>query len=244
MADFTTTLEKLKQRGYWKVDLHPSQYTESVVNRLSDCKGLVSESSVQLRGWDYPHIPTQNDEKQGIYPIDSNRYESWIDWSTYKEVWRFYRSGKFIHLRGLNEHWYDEFEVLFAGNPFPNLEPRSVVDAVNAIYVLTEMFIFIYNLTNRIEGIDNFDLKIDLLNTQDNRLVVLDPARAPIHAQPNHSQSMEVIRITLNKADTIDKDRMLQLAREATQNVFENFEWQASDSLLEEMQQKLMSRRF
>ena len=244
MADFTATLNKLKQRGYWKVELYPSQYIESAVGRLGDCKSLISESSVELRGWDYPHVPTLDDEKQGIYLVDGNRCESWIDWSIYKEIWRFYRSGKFTHLRGLNEHWYDEFEVLLAGNPLPNLEPRSVVDAVNSIYVLTEMFVFIYNLTNRIEGIDNFDLKIELLNTQDNRLVVLDPARAPIHAQPNHNQSIEALRVTLSKADTVDKDRMLQFARQAAQNVFENFEWQASDSLLEEMQQKLLSRRF
>ncbi len=244
MGDFNTTSDKLKRRGYWKVELFPSTFNENVLGKLSDCKKIVSESSVQLRGWDYPHVPTQEDEKQGLYNIDSNRYESWIDWSIYKEVWRFYKSAKFIHLRGLNEHWYDEFKVIFGENPLPRLSPGTVVDAINAVYVLTEMLTFSYNLINRLDSVDSFNLRVTLCNVKDNRLTTLDPSRAPIHAQVNHTVDIKALGVVLSKADTIDKDRMLKLAREASQNIFESFEWHASESLLEEEQKKLLSRRF
>jgi hypothetical protein len=40
----------------------------------------------------------------------------------------------------------------------------------------------------------------------------------------------------------VDKEHMLRLARESAQAIFENFEWEANESLLEELQKKLLSR--
>lgn len=245
MPDFTTTSEKIKQRGYWKVEFYPSAYTEKAIGNLSECKSTVLTSSVELRGWDYPHVPVQNDDKQEIYSKDSNRYESWIDWSIHKEVWRFYKSGKFIHLRGLFEHWYDDYEVFLAPNPLPNLAPSTVVDVINVIYTVTEMYVYLYNLASHMQDISDFELRINLNNVEGNKLVVLDPARAGLHGNlTTHTTDINVTKITLHKADLIDKEQMLKLAREAMQTVFENFEWQASESLLEEEQKKLLLRRF
>lgn len=245
MPDFKTTSDKIKQRGYWKIEFYPAIFQEEAINSLLDCKTAISESAVQLRGWDYPHVPTQNDDKQEIYSKDSNHYESWIDWSIYKEVWRFYKSGKFIHLRGLFEHWYDSYEVVLAPNPLAKLAPNTVVDIVNVVYTLTEAFIFLYNLANHMQAISDFELRISMCDVENNKLVVLDPSRMPLHWQPvTHTKDISAAKYTLHKADVIDKEQMLKLARNASQAVFENFEWQASDSLLEELQKKLLSRRF
>jgi hypothetical protein len=243
MADFKTTNEKIKQRSYWKVEFFPSTFKESAISGLSDSKAVISDSAVLLRGWDYPHVPTQGDEKQDIYPKDNDRYESWIDWSIHKEVWRFYKSGKYIQLRGLFEQWYDQYEVFLAPNPLSKLEPNSVVDIIEVVYTLTEVFLFLYNLAGHMREIDSFELRISMCNVEGKKLVVLDPARAPLHWQPvSHSGEITVVKSTLHKADLMDKEQMLKLARQASQTVFENFEWQANESLLEELQKKLQSR--
>ena len=245
MADFKTTSEKIKQRGYWRIEFYPFTYVDQAISSLSECKSAITASSVELRGWDYPHVPIQNDDKQEIYPKDGNRYESWIDWSIYKEVWRFYKSGKFIHLRDLSEHWYDEYEVLLASNPLPKLAPHTVVDVINVIYTLTEAYVFIYNLSSHMQEIPGFELRVSLNNVEGSKLVVLDPMRAGLHGSLlTHTTDISATKITLHKSDLIDKEQMLKLAREAMQTVFENFEWHASESLLEEEQKKLLSRRF
>lgn len=245
MADFKTTSEKVKQRSYWKVEYFPTTYTDSAVSSLSECKLAISESAVLLRGWDYPHVPTQDDEKQGIYPKDSNHYESWIDWSIHKEVWRFYKSGKFIQLRGLFEQWYDEYEVFLAPNPLAMLEPNSVVDIIEVIFTLTEAYLFLYNLSEHMREIESFELRISMCNMENKKLVVLDPSRTPLHWQPiSHTENIVAASEVLKKADLIDKEQMLKLARQAARTVFDNFEWQPNESLLEELQAKLQSRSF
>lgn len=245
MADFKMTSEKIKQRSYWKVEFYPSTFTESAISSLPECKTAVSGSAVLLRGWDYPHVPTQDDEKQSIYPKDNNHYESWIDWSIHKEVWRFYKSGKFIQLRGLFEQWYDQFEVFLAPNPLAKLEPNSVVDIIEVVYTLTEAYLFLYNLAERMREIESFELHISMCNVENKKLVVLDPSRMPLHWQPvSRTENIVVAKEMLKRADLIDKEQMLKLARQASRAVFENFEWQVNESLLEELQKKLQSRSF
>ena len=117
---FDTTLTKLKTRAYWRVELYPAEFNANTIADLNDCKSLVTENTVQFRGWDIPHAPIGKDDKQDIYIKDGDRAESWIDWHLIKEVWRIYKSGKFTFLFGLNSQWYDEFDG-FGTNPLPGL---------------------------------------------------------------------------------------------------------------------------
>ena len=88
-------LEKIKSRGYWRVNIQPLTATIRL-DTLQKCREVVDKSSVELRGWDFPHIPRKNDQTTGGAPVGSY-YEGWVDWENYKEFWRMYKSGQFFH---------------------------------------------------------------------------------------------------------------------------------------------------
>jgi hypothetical protein len=242
---FDTTLTKLKTRGYWRVEFYPTEFDAKVVDGLLALKDLVRDASVHFRGWDMPHVPLNPDDKQGIYPKDSNRYESWIDWSEFKEVWRMYQSGKFTFLKGLNEHWYDEYQGFIAANPLPNLEPGTKVDIINVIYSLTEFMYFFHGLSGRLSEVKNWSIRVSLLNVEDNKLTILDPSRMPLHWDyVSHTKTIAVIDSAVSYADLKNTKTCLRIAKEGANQVFQNFEWQAADTLIEGEQDKLVSKRF
>ena len=241
---FDTTLTKLKTRGYWRVEFYPTNFTDRAVASLLVCKDIMRDASVHFRGWDVPHIPQDSDEKQGIYPKDSNRYEAWIDWHLFREVWRFYQSGKFTFLDGLNEHWYDEFDG-WSPNPLPDLEPGTVVDVINVIYTLTELMYFFHNLAGKLPEIKEWSMKVTLNNVDGNKLVTLDRSRAPLRdGYVSHTASITAIDLQVTSTDLKNTKTCLQIAKDAAQEVFQNFEWQAADVLIDGEQEKLINKRF
>lgn len=241
---FDTTLSKIKTRGYWRVEFYPTEFVENAVGTLLRCKEVVNDASVHFRGWDIPHIATHTDDKQSMYAKDSNRYESWIDWHIFKEVWRFYKSGKFTFLDSLYEHWYDEFDSL-GPNPLPDLEPGTVVDVINVIYNLTEFMYFFHNVAPKLPDIKGWTIKISLNNVEGNRLATLDRGRMPMSmAYVSHTESMSAIDLEVSNADLKNTKTCLKLAKEGAQAIFQNFEWQAADALIDGEQEKLISRRF
>ncbi len=241
---FETTLAKLKTRGYWRIEFYPTSFSERVVSSLLTCKEIMRDTSVQFRGWDVPHIPHNRDDKQNIYVKDSNRCEAWIDWHLFKEVWRFYQSGKFTFLDGLNEHWYDEFDG-WGANPLPELEPGTVVDVINVIYTLTELTYFFHNLAGKLPEIKEWSVRVTLNNVNGNRLATLDRTRTPLHGgYISHSANITAVDRTVTSTELKNTKKCLLIAKDAAQEVFQNFEWQAADVLIDGEQDKLINKRF
>ena len=56
VAQELTVLDKIRTRGYWRVLIRPTQFDENHIADYSDLFPIVEKNSVQLRGWDYPHI--------------------------------------------------------------------------------------------------------------------------------------------------------------------------------------------
>jgi hypothetical protein len=51
-----TTLAKIHTRGYWHVVIRPTSFEEKHIPDYADLFPIVEKHSVQLRGWDYPHV--------------------------------------------------------------------------------------------------------------------------------------------------------------------------------------------
>jgi hypothetical protein len=93
----------VKTRGYWVVRIIPEEYPEKTPFTLQVLEAAVKNSSVAIRGWDFPHIDTHKS------PIRApNHIEQPFDWQHYLELWRAYRSGQFVSLCGLWNDWRDK----------------------------------------------------------------------------------------------------------------------------------------
>jgi len=230
---------RIKERGYWKINFHPIKFIPDLIPSRNDCREILTNNIVRLTGWDYPHIPSHNDDKQAIY-AGEDYYEAYIDWDIYKEVWRFYQSGQFIHYRALKEDWMQE--SIWGYN---NIKPCSILEINMTNYTLTEVFEFLRRLTigSKVYE-DGVKIDVELLNTGGRKLEILEPNRAPLMRQyVARIPEIKIPEKTVTKEDIINKSR--ELALESLAYVFETFRWTNQPTeVFKSDQQKLLERRF
>ena len=126
----------------------PRVFNDALIPDRATCKQLLQKNSVQLRGWDYPHIPQGNMDHQKIY-FGADHCEAFIDWGNHKEVLRYYQSGLFVHYVAVHEDWLKEdklSEIVGGKDPYTNTQPGTVLSFVNTTYLLTEVYEFLRRL--------------------------------------------------------------------------------------------------
>src|SRR3989338_273974 len=100
-------IAKIKSRGYWKVQFRPTVFNKTLMPDRNALRDIVQKNSVEIRGWDYPHISHWSNPQQRRPTVGDDFVEGGVDWSEFVEFWRMYQSGQFIHLFGVHEDWFD-----------------------------------------------------------------------------------------------------------------------------------------
>jgi len=166
-------ITKIKERGYWFVRIRPLDFTENRINSLAECKKLIQDAVVLLRGWDYPHI-----DVNGILSGD-DWVESSSDWDLYLEYWRFYKSAQFVHFFSCREDLQNQDDLrrrIF----YSNTRAESFLSIISTLYSVTEIFEF----SSRLAQSQLFDKGLNIsiqLNKMNNRqLFFYDISRAMI----------------------------------------------------------------
>jgi hypothetical protein len=238
--DFNTTLEKIKSRGYWKVHIYPNKLVECVINPINKGKDIIRNSSVHLRGWDYPHYPTETQDHQDLY-TSQNKVEAWIDWHNYKEIWRLFDSGQFIHFFGLREDWLAE-SWASDDHPMKRIQPGQILEVIGTIYSLTEIYAFLNNLVTNLDQ-DEVVIEISLVGTKGRDLHISDPGRAPLFMEYK-SRDLEIVLPKKVYSKEEINSNFLELAFEQIIYIFAQFNWDNPPlEVIKEDQKKLIERR-
>ena len=120
---------KLNSIGNIKVIFEPKIYNETLMPK-KELQDILEKSKVSLRGWSFPHIPTE-DREDGKRPYSlGNGVEFYTSWQGIIEVSRFYQSGQFLSKFALRE---DTLGELY-GKP---LEVGKYLDFLGLIYKVT-----------------------------------------------------------------------------------------------------------
>jgi hypothetical protein len=157
-------LEKIKAVGFIRVVIRPTIIPESLT--IVTAREIVQKASVSLRGWDYPHIASRNDDHGG-YENHAEYAQDWCDWYHHLEFWRMYKSGQFLHYKALREDLSKEDHV-----------PSELVLAVGSfMYTVTEITEFAHRL--RAAGLykEGATIQVALGNSRGRKLWVEDPRR-------------------------------------------------------------------
>jgi len=242
MADFQTTLTKIKTRGYWQVNFYPSQIQENLVESVIKAEELIQTSSIQFRGWDYPHFPTQSKDNQDVYVGESDCVEGWIDWEIFKEVWRFYTNGQFTHLFAMREDWWEEHSWLNEDDPLRKIKPGETLEIISAVYTLTEIYAFLSNLAQNLQ-VDQVAVEISLVGTKNRKLHISDFRRAPLFMQyPCMLDKVNLPKKIYKRDDLISN--YVDLAFDQIIYLFQRFNWKTPNiPVIKEDQKKLIERR-
>jgi hypothetical protein len=128
---------------HWRVNIRPEDEAERIPS-LSACYGLVEQTKVSLRGWDFPHF-SHRDQERGN---GNNWVASWVSFMSEREYWRLYQSGQFVHLHAveeaINAQWREHLRQQ-AGSFPSNVDWSAVpgfISYANLVYRVTEVFEF------------------------------------------------------------------------------------------------------
>jgi len=204
-------IKKIKSIGYWTVNVHPMKFEEKRIVRIGECKKLVSDSRVRLRGWDYPHI-----DNQGITTCN-DWVESYSDWDRHREYWRFYQSAQFIHYFVCREDLQKDLrqQIYYA-----NEEAKSFLSIISTIYSITEMFLFISRLAEKELFKEGLSVKLKLDKMLDRQLFFYDQSRELFHDYICKIETIEISRNISNQEIITDFD---SIAIDFIIEIFERF---------------------
>ncbi|MYA19926.1 MAG: hypothetical protein F4Z25_06615 [Chloroflexi bacterium] len=225
-ADRVQLLASIRGIGHWRVRIIP----ESAGQRFqltSDCREAVERSAVQFRGWDYPHIPVTQSGFQCGEPVPGG-WEARTDWDRHRELWRLTRSGQFIHYLAL---WEDID---------PEFRDQRILGVSGAVYTLLEIVEFCRRLTGTADYGAAIDLEIDLANTMDRSLKMLDQTRMLEDRFGTDQDCVQLRRplplpLTGSAARTVARDLAIEL--------FDTFGCSIGPRIIDGIQEEVSSRR-
>lgn len=228
-------IDKIKSRGYWRVIIRPTQFNKQLIPSLADCRRLLDESKVSLRGWDYPHIDREG-FTNGIDWIESS-----TDWRDILEFWRFYQSGQFANLFNCEEDWTDLSQSQFMRLSQTPL-PGGVIDIIEVIYRVTEIYEFAARLAAKNLFGNDLIISVELHGMKNRTLINTDPLRGKLPrdytCRIDNLPYSRTVSVELLLAESSD------LALENILGFFERFNWHdVPVNIIKNVQLRLLERR-
>lgn len=160
-------IDTVKSRGYWRINFQPTGKPANL--SLKECEELVDKNSVRLRGWYYPFYGHGSADNHGISNYN-NYVGGWIDAGEFKEFWRMYQSGQFLHYSAVQEDWLTPETSTIRRNP-NELEPGKYLNFVGSLTMyITEIIEFLTRLHRSGLYQDGVSVKISLHNTKGREL--------------------------------------------------------------------------
>lgn len=232
-------LDKIKSRGFWRINFRPVGYSQQL--SLAECEEIIKKNSIQLRGWDYPHVPQRSGDDTDILR-HTDYVEGWVDWSYFKEFWRMYKSSQFLHYLGFRIDWLDEETSIFTKREkIP--APKSEFGVVEATYQLTEIFEFLSRLIQSGLYTDGVEVIISLHNLSKRKLTVDNTRRVPFMFERLTGAQEYKYSNNFSKDDILTDPK--EPARTILLEIFELFGWDDPPiDTLKKDQEDLLLRRF
>lgn len=223
---------KIKSRGYWRVEIRPTSFEKLRIRTFSQARELVQSCIVLWRGWDYPHWNARTVRNMHDW------VESWEDWEHEIEYWRFYRSGQFVHLFALREAYRNILPKRYPPRP-----PRTgYVSFLSTTYQVTEILEFAARLANKGILRPSAFISIGLHNIKDHELASFSASRFLPDGYVYTTDDPIIIEeeVPQQKLATNPDDLALNFITE----IFERFNWDNPPrNMLAEDQKRLRERR-
>jgi len=129
----------------WRVNYRPATYVADRLANLSDCWEILHKTTVRLRGWSFPYMPSRDAERD----YGDTWVAGWSNFEGHVEYWRFYQSTQFLYLGSVREvtepEWTSKLRRTMDSHAAPGVDLDSVpgfLSLTNSIFNITEFFEF------------------------------------------------------------------------------------------------------
>ena len=210
----------IKKNSYWRVLIEPSELKQERLT-LQECEQAVSECQVKKRGWFYPYVYKES-HIEGDGFLTNDYATNMIAFKHKREIWRMYKSGQFIHYVASKEDWNEIYLEYF--------KDRKVLDVINSVYFLTEIFLFISNLVTT--GIYEKDvwLTVELFGVYNRDLTFYPDPSQPFRELHGTYKCRFIGPIRIERR--IQQDQIVSsvsdLAMDAAEELFNKFNWKST----------------
>lgn len=225
-------IETIHSRGYWQVAIRPDEFVQDRVADILSLFPILQKSCVEMRGWDFPHIGYK------LRPhIDLTWISEQIEWEHYLEVWRFHKSGLFLHLGGMPIDWRDRSNLWPA---YDKWLPGQLLGVGDTLYRFTEIFEFASRLALTEAGGDQMHIEIRIGNLKDRSLYIGDRRGGEFFR--NYTTSLEEFPYEdrFNKSQLVSSTR--DLAIDASHELFKRFNWHVTRDELDQLHDDLLRK--
>jgi len=223
----TAILSKIRSRGHWRVVIRPTAFQEKRIEQYADLFPIIDRNSVQLRGWDYPHVDHQNPPLRGADWVGQE-----YDCEDHIEVWRFHQSGLFVHYSAVCRDWRDQ-----SSRPAePGWAPLQDIEYLHTILEFVEIFEFAARLALSPAGASPMRLEIVLEPLANRRLMSTNP---DIRFRSEYRTQMPHWEYRWEGAQTELIARPRELAALAAKDLFARFGLNVTPEILSRLQQKM-----
>lgn len=159
----TSLAAKIKSRAHWQVLVRPTEFIEDRGLSRRQLEDAVRRSSVNLRGWDYPHWDTGRPPKRASDAVGQE-----FERDCHVEMWRAFKSGQVAILTGV---WGDWREGSAYWPPDEGVDPRATIMMEALIYRLTEVYEFAARWASGPLEVDAMEIVVRLRNVAGKRLI-------------------------------------------------------------------------
>jgi hypothetical protein len=222
----------IQKRGYWEVVVRPATFDEHRLER-SELFKTVADTSVELRGWDFPHIDP-NDPPH----IDTDWAGQIVDWDQFLELWRMYRSGQLLSISGISSEWRDRSDL---SPPTKGWAANAVLGITETIARMTEVFEFASRLSQTRAGHESMVVDVRFVNMADRLLVTDSPHRMRLLGEYRANVTSINISRTVARPELIARAR--GLAGDCSEEVFSYFGWKPAAQIVSDIQREIFGRR-
>lgn len=219
-------LERIRSRGYWKAIVRPTAFVERRVEQRSDLLPILEKTSVEIKGWSFPHIDP-------VMTLDEG--PDWIGQELARdhilEFWRFYQSGQLIHYFAMPEDWGAR------SNPWlqsPDGIPRVMLDVGDVVIRFTEVFEFAARLAFAETWDEGIHIEVSVDNIENHFL------RMPGLGSGKVTRAPQAGVPTIQYARDLSIEELIaaagELSLEPTLRMFSAFGWKPGIDVVRDLQ--------
>lgn len=232
-------IEVIKSQAYWRIEIHSTEYQANRLSTRAGMEDLLSKATVSLRGWPYPYYGVRAED----LAYNGKWLEGKVNWDRFREYWRLYESGQWIHYSNVRTAGIPREEIFRGRAPLPPQHAGYISVRVEVLFTLTEILHFAVGLAQYGVLEPEAFLSIELHNTKDYMLFesferffrdgYVNPSDTPITFE--HRLSTDELPALADK-----------IALDMAVKVYSIFNWipaEAAIRNLVEEQRKLIERR-